>query len=659
MYCIAHRTGRLVAALTAIAAAAIAAPAAADAAPSWGCTATPLSGTPIDPTALRSNPTETPCVDDDRDILDVDLGTVVGLDADMLDSQTTTTDAGPLPDRTVTASAEVAGIGLGVGAFSNLLSVGTASSSVTASCPSAGAGVAPTLIADSTFADIQVLGVNVAVEDATVDIDIGLVRALIVPNYEVRTATSVRRAALHVEITLLAGGATLLVTDIADSSVSATDDPCGAPTSGEAPGVVATPGAANRAVSATATRASAAAHDALQSCTIAARPAGSSEAFVALDTAFDAAAGTCSASLDRARFPGPGDYEVRATATDADGDVGASAPIGLHVAVPAVGTPTLDGGSVVVPAQPAPGVPVVSCSVTLTPAAGGTPVDLGGTYDTATQRCTAALPTGLAPGDHTVTTVVVDANGDQGTGTATLTIPGTGGGGGNGDGTGGGGGAGPAGSATDQTTRAASGTFTTGTAADLALACTSRKLVLTDVQRSGRQVLVRGVAAAELRGQRVRVTLVANAKVVARPVVGSDGTFQARVAAPAARIARTNAARYIATAGRERSAALKLNRRMATASVTTANGTVTFSGRVEAPLARTRETVTLKRLVSCGKYQVVGRAKLDGKGRYRIRVPAPADVRAAVYRADVRVATREGGPARTRTYTLPLAVDLP
>ncbi|HWK28701.1 MAG TPA: hypothetical protein VNS09_19210 [Solirubrobacter sp.] len=770
-----------------------------------------LLGASLDLSLLRSNPPQTPCVSDSRDILDVNLSTIAGINANALNSRTTTT-TGPQPDRRVTASADVAGLGFALAAFPGLLGVSVAESSVTASCPRAGAGVAPTFTATSSFSGVTVLGIPITILDAPVTIDLLGVQGQIIPNYEERTATSIRRVALHVQLSAPLLG-TLLSADIGESRLSAADDPCGAPTSGEAPAVTVAAGPANRTVVGHAVPASGAAHDALQSCTISARRAG--EPFVALVTTFDG--GECAAALDRARFPGPGSYEVRATVTDADGDAGVSPTVTVTVAVPqagppaaagrtlsaavmpapgvalagcaftvggvtvsgtiqggacratvpgtvpdgaytvrvevtdangdtgqaesgaplvlsgtaptvildpdapnrtvtglatppagetltactiqvrragtgayttvpstlsggrctatlprasyapgayealvtvtdgtgdqgqaagafsivtpSVGDPVVDGGTVLVPVRPAPGVPITGCTVTI-----GS-ITVAAAYDATSGHCRAALADGLAPGDHRVTTEVVDANGDRATGTGTVTVrsptvqPDT---------RGGGGGA-----------PAPPPTFATGTAGELALACTDRKLVLMDVQPSGRQVVLRGAAATDLRGQRVAIKLVATGRVVARPVVGRDGLFHARVAAPAARIARTNAARYVASAGAARSASLKLHRRMATTAVSAATGRVTFSGRVEPPLARTRQTVTLKRLVACGRYEIAGRAKLDARGRYRIRVAPPKGVRAAVYRAEVRAASRARGPARARTFTLPQAIDLP
>jgi hypothetical protein len=813
---------------------AVAAPATASAAPQWACTATPLTASllaaelPLD--LLRSNPSEVPCVDDQATILDIPP--IVGLSATVLDSDTDATPA-VIPDRTVTAHAEVADLGLSPVGFPGLLTVGVAEATATASCPTAGGG--PVLAATSRFDDVRVLGLRVDVLNDPVDIDVGLVRARIVPNVEQRTSTSVRRVALHVEITALLGGAEVLVADIAEASVAAVDLPCEASTAGEPPTVTVPPGSGNRELTAQATPASAAAHDVVTECTISARPQGSSGPFVPVATTFDEQTGTCTAKLDAATFPGPDEYEVQSTAVDADGDEGTSAPATVAVLAPAVDPPTASGRELSADVTPVPAVAIDSCEFSLTPAGGGAARTVNGTYDATTQTCSvtvpsdvadgsydvevtvldvngdsgtavssepldvtghaptvelepgqpnreilatgtapagetldsctievrpagggafetvastldpetgecsaklasgtyppgeydvrvtvvdssgdegettgtlivarpsvgepvlrdgtievpvtrapgtpiascrititpvgggvpvvvdgvvsggvcrAALPPGVTPGAKRIDVEVTDANGDTGTGSGAITVPtggpkGPGGGGSPGEGGSGGGGT--------------SSPFPDGTPRDLALACTDRRLVLTDVVRRGRRVRIAGAAEDRYRGRRVALVFTRTGKVVARPRVGSDGLLRATVRAPRKALAKSNRARYMLRAGKERSLPLKLQRRMARVSATRSGATVTVRGTVTRPLARSRQRVVLRRMVSCGRYEVVGRTRLSRTGRYRFRVPAPTDARTAIYRAETRVPSRPGGPARSRTFTLPRAIAL-
>jgi len=132
-------------------------------------------------------------------------------------------------------------------------------------------------------------------------VNVGLVTVRIVPGYEERTATSLRRVALRVEASALLVG-TILRADVAEASVSAVDNPCGAPTAGNPPAVAVAPGPGNRAVSATVTPASGAAHDDVVACTIEARPQGGST-FVPVTTTFDAGAWSVTGAVNATSRP--------------------------------------------------------------------------------------------------------------------------------------------------------------------------------------------------------------------------------------------------------------------------------------------------------------------------------------------------------------------
>jgi hypothetical protein len=93
-----------------------------------------------------------------------------------------------------------------------------------------------------------------------------------------------------------------------------------------------------------------------------------------------------------------------------------------------------------------------------------------------------------------------------------------------------------------------------GAAVPLAqLACTSRKLALIDVLARGGYARLQGVADPRYVGRRLEVVSRWNGKVVARPIVLADGTFQARGALPPKSLRTSNRARYQARIGNERS----------------------------------------------------------------------------------------------------------
>lgn len=195
-------------------------------------------------------------------------------------------------------------------------------------------------------------------------------------------------------------------------------------------------------------------------------------------------------------------------------------------------------------------------------------------------------------------------------------------------------------------------------ATDLVLGCTKRRLVLTDVQERGGRVRLLGVADRSLAGRRVDLRFTHTGKVVSRATIRPDGSFSASAPLPARTIRGSNAARYEAVVGKERSLALKLQRRMVISAARGAGGKVTLSGRVIGPLARPVAQITLTRRVSCKRSQVVKRFRPRANGRFRVTVDAPKGELAVVYRLSTRVRKTKTTPRTSPTYTLPRAIAL-
>ena len=196
------------------------------------------------------------------------------------------------------------------------------------------------------------------------------------------------------------------------------------------------------------------------------------------------------------------------------------------------------------------------------------------------------------------------------------------------------------------------------TATDLALQCTSRRLVLVDVLERGGRVHLFGAADRRYVGRRVDLVYSRTGRVVARPVVAADGSFAATAPLPARAARRAGTARYRAVIGSERSLNLKLDRRMVVSDVTAANGKVTITGLVVRPLARPVAPIVVKRRVSCSRTEVVARVKPSSDGAFRVTVDAPPGAAAAVYRLSTRVRRTRSNPRTFPTYTLPRGVDL-
>jgi len=187
------------------------------------------------------------------------------------------------------------------------------------------------------------------------------------------------------------------------------------------------------------------------------------------------------------------------------------------------------------------------------------------------------------------------------------------------------------------------------------LACT-RGLVLTDVIEGRTRVHLLGVAQARYVGQRLRIAFGSTGRTVARATVRPDGTFETTAPLPARRLRASNAARYRAQLGRQRSPAFKLRRRLMIDDISARNGRVTIAGRVLG--VRSGEPVVVQRRATCRRLVTVGAVHPDRSGRFRVTVAAPRSESAAVYRLRTRVPRSARDRRAHMTYTLTPAVDL-
>jgi hypothetical protein len=199
-------------------------------------------------------------------------------------------------------------------------------------------------------------------------------------------------------------------------------------------------------------------------------------------------------------------------------------------------------------------------------------------------------------------------------------------------------------------------------AAEQALQCTKRRLVLVDVHQRAGRVRLLGVADRRLIGRTVAIRFVrlsthSRGRVVAHARVGRNGVFRATAPLPARKLRRSNRARYQAVLGRERSLRLKLVRRMTITSVRSGRGRVTISGRVLGPLASPARSIVVRRRVSCSRTVVARRVRPDRAGRFRVTLAGPPRTLAATYRFETRVRRHASNPKLFPTFTLPRSVE--
>lgn len=193
-------------------------------------------------------------------------------------------------------------------------------------------------------------------------------------------------------------------------------------------------------------------------------------------------------------------------------------------------------------------------------------------------------------------------------------------------------------------------------ASTLALQCTSRKLNLINVIDSGHHVSLLGAADRSLIGKSVEIIFSATGQRVASAIVRPDGFFRASVPLPPRSIRHTNAARYVAVFGAERSLDLKLDRRMHISALHHRGRNVVISGVVSGPLAS--HEILIQRRVSCTQLVTVARVHPRSDGTWTATVPAPPNEQAAVYRAATQVLNNPNSSKKFPTFTLPGFVSL-
>lgn len=182
--------------------------------------------------------------------------------------------------------------------------------------------------------------------------------------------------------------------------------------------------------------------------------------------------------------------------------------------------------------------------------------------------------------------------------------------------------------------------------------CYRGDLLITDVRRSGRKVVVEGVGRkGDGDNGRVNVRSGLTNRVVARTTLNARGHWRVSIKAPAKRLWKSNRTRYQATMGRSKTGWVKLTRRMGSTSATLTSPTrLRIRGSVSRPLARgARASVTVSR--NCGRYQRSGQIRIAKNGRFSGTVKVAAQDE--VYFMRISAQVRRPGSRRTLvTYSI-------
>ena len=189
------------------------------------------------------------------------------------------------------------------------------------------------------------------------------------------------------------------------------------------------------------------------------------------------------------------------------------------------------------------------------------------------------------------------------------------------------------------------------------LECADRPIVLEDVVPRGRRAVFSGFVDPKQAGRRVTIHLSTTGKVVARPTVDAKGRFAATAPLPRVKRSDRDTVRYYARIDGERSAALKVWRRLQVEKVAVDASAVVISGRVTGALApkRADRAIQVWRQTSCEDGELAAKVTPRADGRFRVSIPRVAGARGAVFRLRGRVRNAHGKLGAT--FSLPRAVD--
>jgi hypothetical protein len=188
--------------------------------------------------------------------------------------------------------------------------------------------------------------------------------------------------------------------------------------------------------------------------------------------------------------------------------------------------------------------------------------------------------------------------------------------------------------------------------------CGQRTISLVRADARGRRVVLSGIVARSVAGQKVDLFVRylgrrGRATKVATVTPGADGQFRARVKGPPRNL--FNKARYRATVAGSRSVELKLPQSLASSSLRQIGGMLELRGQVDRKLLGKRNVVVVKRIL-CASYTTVGQARPDRRGRYVVRFPAPTTGGSALYRAESRVLARPRSKRYVRQFARAIGI---
>ena len=188
---------------------------------------------------------------------------------------------------------------------------------------------------------------------------------------------------------------------------------------------------------------------------------------------------------------------------------------------------------------------------------------------------------------------------------------------------------------------------------DAGTICGRRSISLLRATVKGRKVRLAGLVGSKLYGKKITIhNNYGSRKITVR--ASATGNFSARVARP--RRKDFVRARYRARSGAARSPKLKLPQSLTSSSIKAAAGRITVRGKVKKSVLGKRNNVVIRRLV-CGRYRIVGSARPDAKGRYKVSFAGASTLDSvAFYRAEAKVLRNPRSKVYVTQYARAIAI---
>ena len=310
-------------------------------------------------------------------------------------------------------------------------------------------------------------------------------------------------------------------------------------------------------------------------------------------------------------------HEITATAEDELGnESGESNVVELTVDTTAPNGTVTKGGT---DANPTFNItsddPTASISCTLSP--GGSVPCTPPTY----------IPSGLAPGDYTLTVTFTDGVGNSTVRAINFRIP--------------------APQVPDEVPPQADPT-----------ACFAKGVTIYNMKVKGKKMTISGFARTSYAGKEVTINFQpTKSKVIGRTTVNADGSFTATVAAPAKKLRKKGTTRYRANVPGESSLWFKFDRRMGSNEATFADGSLKVAGFLTKPLDP-KSVLTITARTGCNEpWKKIGTAKINKRsGAFSASLPYQPSTGVVFVRmyAKVRKTAKSKKTMTTYSFVIPV-----